>query len=442
MPTKIKSRERDAIINSLRSGVVPRVGLQHIQVGRSDEVEAVINDLKRAENGSAFVRFIIGRFGSGKSFFLNLAQMVALERKFVVARADITPDRRLYASDGKARLLYSELMQNLSTKSKPDGGALTGIVERWISDIDYEIKQKGGDNKEVGKEITTKLRILQEYVSGYDFAIVVNKYYEGFCSHNDILMVNAIRWLKGDYTTKSDARKDLGVRSFIHDMNIYDYLKLMARFIQMAGYSGLLINFDEMVVLSQRLNNSKARNSNYEMILRILNDCLQGDVSGIGFIFAGTDEFLEDKRRGLFSYEALATRLSENMFVREGLKDFLGPIIRLSNLSPENLYVLFHNIRKVFANDDSSKYLVPDEGIESFLQHCSNVLGSEYFRTPRDSVKAFVNFLSVLEQNPGTDWKSLLGDTKIEVNSDPESELISGEENENKGDDDLSTFKL
>ena len=440
MSKKIKPRERDAILQSLRAGVVPRVGLQHIQVGRKDEISAIIDDLNRVEGGGGFIRFVIGRFGSGKSFFLNLARIVALEKKFVVVQADITPDRRLYSRQGYAQGLYAELMQNMATRSKPLGGAISSIVERWIADIDHEVRHAGGDHQEVATEMHKRLRPLQDHVSGYDFANVLIKYLEGFHDHNDSLIDSSLRWLRGEYSTKSEARRDLGVRSIIDDQSIYDYLKLSAIFAQMAGYRGLLVNIDEMGVLSHRLNNAQARNQNYEMILRILNDCLQGNVSGIGFLFAGTDSFLEDNRRGLYSYDALATRLADHTFAVDGLKDFSGPIIHLENLSQEDLYVLLHNIRHVFARGEKEKYPVPDDALKDFMFHCSKTLGSDYYRTPRDSVKGFVGLLSVLEQNPGTDWRSLLKSTQINKTSDPETSTkpdLPGAR-----DDDLATFKL
>lgn len=424
MSGSIKPRERDAILQSLRAGVVPRVGLRHIQVGRKEEVTAILCDLDQIDNGGATVRFIIGRFGAGKSFFLNLARMVALEKSFVVAQADITPDKRLHATGGQARSLFAELMSNLAIRSKPEGGALPSVVERWISDLDYKLRSGGTSESDMPKAIYEHLKPLQDLVSGYDFATVIGKYYEGFQSGNDGLMACAIRWLRAEYTTKTEARQDLGVRSIIDDENIYDYLKLMAAFVQMAGYSGLLVSFDEMGVLSHRLNSSQARNANYEMILRIVNDCLQGNVSGIGFVFAGTDSFLDDKRRGLASYEALATRLADNSFATGGLRDFSGPVIRLQNLSPEDMYVLLHNIRNVFALGDPAKHIVPDDALSAFLTHCAKTLGAEFYRTPRDAVKGFVGLLSVLDQNPDTDWRSLVGEIKIEQTADPETEPV------------------
>ena len=442
MAIAIKPRERDAILQSLRAGVVPRIGLQHIQVGRKDEVAAILSDLDRIAQDGATVRFIIGRYGSGKSFFLNLARMVALEKKFVVVQADISPERRLHASGGQARSLYSELMHNMSAGAKRDGGALPGLVERWVSDVEFEAKETGGDPQ---KEIYRRLKPLQENVSGYDFATVVNKYVEGSQQGNDALMNASLRWLRAEYATKTEARQDLGVRSIIGDQDVYDYLKLMAAFVRLAGYAGLLVNVDEMGVLAQRLNSKSARDANYEMILRIFNDCLQGSVKGLGVVFAGTDTFMDDRRRGLASYEALATRLANNTFAIDGLRDYSGPVIRLQNLTVEDLYVLLHNIRQVYASGDVSRYLVPDEALKAFIQHCAQTLGAEFYQTPRDAVKGFVGFLSVLEQNPGTDWQKLLGGINLQPSINPESLPVTEDDTQvphNGEKDELATFRI
>ncbi|MFZ3050831.1 MAG: ATP-binding protein [Methanothrix sp.] len=442
MAITIKPRERDAILQSLRAGVVPRIGLQHIQVGRKDEVAAILSDLDRIAQDGATVRFIIGRYGSGKSFFLNLARMVALEKKFVVVQADISPDRRLHASGGQARSLYSELMHNMSAGAKRDGGALPGLVERWVSEVEFEAKETGGDPQ---KEIYRRLKPLQENVSGYDFATVVNKYVEGSQQGNDAMTNASLRWLRAEYATKTEARQDLGVRSIIGDQDVYDYLKLMAAFVRLAGYSGLLVNLDEMGVLAQRLNSKSARDANYEMILRIFNDCLQGSVNGLGVVFAGTDTFMDDRRRGLASYEALATRLANNTFAIDGLRDYSGPVIRLPNLTVEDLYVLLHNIRQVYASGDVSRYLVPDEALKAFIQHCAQTLGSEFYQTPRDAVKGFVGFLSVLEQNPGTDWQKLLGGINLQPSINPEIIPVTEDDTQvppNGEKDELATFRL
>jgi hypothetical protein len=442
---EIKRRERDAILQSLQAGLVPRMGLHLIQVGRKEEVSAILADLERIEQGGAAFRIVMGRFGSGKSFFLNLVRTLALQKRLIVAQADISMERRIHASGGQARALFSELMKNLATKTKPEGGALRNLCEGWISKIHNEVKTAGGTDDDVKRRIFEDLRSLQDHVGGFEFAEVLAKYYEGYISGNDALQGAALRWLRGEYTTKTDAKQDLGVRRIVSDDNFYDSLKLMAAFAVKAGYAGLLINFDEMVVLSHRLPNARARQTNYEAILTILNDCLQGSVTGLGFLLAGTDEFLEDKRRGLYSYEALRSRLAENCFASEGIKDFSGPVLRLQCLSPEDLFVLLNNIRNVQAFGDPAKHLVPDEGLLAVLQKANETLGAEYYKTPRDVVRSFVGLLNVLEQNPGTDWKKLIGDgflKRPETPASVEEEIAKGVPPPPDSDSDLESFKL
>lgn len=434
---KVTTREREAVLRSLAGGVVPAIGLQHIQVGRLDEVGAIVKDLEQIEEGAATVRFIVGRYGSGKTFFLHLARNVALQRRFVVIEGDITTDRRLQGSGGKAQALYSEMMRNLSTRSKPEGGALANLVERWASDVDHAVRSKGGGDEEVKAEFVAVLSPLQEHVAGFDFCAVLTKYYEGFLADDQSLQDSALRWLRGEYTTKTQARQDLGVRTIIDDDSWYDYVKLFAAFCRIAGYAGLIVCIDELVVLSHRLANAAARNNNYEAILRIINDCLGGRASSLGFLFAGTPDCIEDRRRGLSSYEALATRIATNTFATGTLKDFSSPVIRLENLTPEDCFVLLSNLRRVHSLDDVTKHLIPDEGIATFLEHCHKRIGAAYFQTPRETIKSFIGLLRVLEQNAGTTWQELLT-----VEAAPASADVDPISQFSPDDEDLAEFKL
>lgn len=432
----IKPKHREAIIQSLRAGVVPRAGQQHIQVGRHDEVKALLADIDRIAGGGCAIRFIIGEYGSGKTFFLNLVRAIALERNLVTLNADLSPDRRLHATGGQARSLYAELLRNISTRSKPDGLATPSVVEKFVTSALAEARSGGVGVEEV---IRTRLASLQELVGGYDFAQVIEAYWRGHDSGNEDLKESALRWLRGEYTTKSDARTHLGVRTVVGDANVYDQLKLFARFVRLAGYSGLLIVLDELVNL-YKLANTQARNSNYEQILRILNDVLQGSAEGMGVLLGGTPEFLLDTRRGLYSYAALQSRLAQNQFATNGLVDYSGPVLNLSQLTKEDLFVLLSNIRNVYALGDPAKHLVPDEALEAFMHHCSNRIGDAYFRTPRNTVTAFVSLLSVLEQNAGASWRDLLG--AVEIPSDRNPDLILESSDEIADDDDLASFKL
>ncbi|UZA69707.1 ATP-binding protein [Pseudomonas viridiflava] len=428
----IRARDRDAVIQSLRAGVVPRVGQHLIQVGRVGELDALIKDINRlAEGGSAF-RIVIGEYGAGKTFFLNLVRGIAMERKLVTMHADLNPDRRLHASGGQARSLYAELAKNMSTRTKPDGGALQGIVEKFISQAKTEAKSKGIESEAV---IRQYLAELTEMVNGYDFAEVIAAYCRGFEDGNEQLKADAIRWLRGEFTTKTDARAALGVRTCIDDASIYDQLKLLSRFVRLAGFGGLMVCLDELVNL-YKLANTQARNANYEQIMRILNDSLQGSTDGLGFVLGGTPEFLMDTRRGLYSYPALQSRLAENTFAKAGYVDLSGPVIRLTSLTPEDFYVLLQNLRNVYACGDPEKYLLPDEALPIFIDHCGQRLGEAYFRTPRTTITAFINLLAVLEQNPGTHWRTLLDAVEIARDDGGRSDL------DVEADDELTSFRL
>jgi hypothetical protein len=429
---EIRAKDREAILQSLRAGVVPRRGQQYIQVGRADEIKALLADVDCVADGGSTIRFIIGDYGSGKTFFLNLVQMMGTERGLVTSRVDLTPDRRLHATGGQARNLYAELMRNLATRTKPDGGALPGVVEKFISSAIVEGQQKGVGPEQV---IHGRLLVLSEMLGGYDFAQVIAAYWRGHDQGNDQLKSDALRWLRGEFTAKTDARASLGVRVIVDDSNIYDQLKLLACFVRLSGYKGLFLSLDELVNL-YKLGSGRARASNYEQILRILNDSLQGTASGMGFVMAGTPEFLMDPRKGLYSYPALESRLLENPFCGDNLRDLSGPVVRLGNLTPEELYLLLEKLRDVFAWGDSSKYLVPDEGLRGFMENCFTRVGESYFRTPRNTIKAFVHLLAVLEQNPGTTWDQVLGGIHVEKDRGPIADSLSGQETEEDDEDD------
>ncbi len=415
-PERIRPRDRDAIIQSLRAGVVPRVGQQHIQVGRANEVGALVTDIDRIADGGSSIRFAIGEYGAGKTFFLNLVRSIALERRLVTAHADLSPDRRLHATGGQARSLYAELMRNLATRSKPEGGAMQSVVERFVSD---SLATAGSRAVPVEVVIRERLAALQELTGGYDFAEVIAAYWRGHDTDNEQLKADAIRWLRGEFSTRTDARAALGVRTIIDDATFYDHLKLFARFVRLAGFTGLLVCLDELVNL-YKLSNTQARNANYEQILRILNDCLQGSAAGLGIILGGTPDLLLDTRRGLYSYAALQSRLAENTFVRDGLVDYSGPVLRLANLSPEDLFVLLGKLRYVYASGDPAQYLLPDDALTSFMSHCSARVGDAYFRTPRTTIKEFVNLLAVLEQNPAVEWSELIERVDVSPEENPD----------------------
>ena len=415
MSVKVKPREATAIINSLISGVVPKIGVQHITVGRADEVNMVLAALEDVKNGHSIMKFWIGDFGSGKSFMLHLLNTVALKQKFVVTQADLTPHVRLYSNDGKGLALYTALMDNISIQTKPEGGALHILLEKWIEQtimqaaLSNNIPVTEIRNDEhislIQNEIIKTINIITE-IGSLDFGIAIIRYYEGFVSGNDILLKNALRWMKGEYTTRIDARKDLGVSDIVSDRNYYDMLKNFCRLFVSIGFSGLVVNFDEAVNL-YKIANPGMRQRNYEKLLSMYNDCFQGKVGNIFFNIAGTTETLEDPKKGFYSYGAMKTRLQVNKFETASLRDYAQPVIRLMPLDHNEIFVLLHNLKEIFDFNYQVNINFPDEDIKTYMEELHNKPGADEFLTPRAVIRDFLNILNILRQNPKADKAAL-----------------------------------
>ncbi len=430
MSLKIKSKEATAIINSLSGGVVPKIGVQHITVGRDLEVEAFTTALEDVKNGHSIVKFWIGDFGSGKSFMLHLLNTVATKQKFVVANADFTPENRLYSNDGKALTLYSAIMNNIAIQTKPEGGALPSLLDKWIEQVVaktaqlhhiplIEIRNEAYFDL-IQKNIMSTVNEITD-TGGFDFGLVVIKYYEGYIKNDELLRRNALKWLKGEYRTKTEARQDLGIREIINDLNYYDMLKNFCKLFVSMGYSGFMINLDEAINL-YKIATSTMREKNYEKILTIFNDCFQGKVSNMFINFAGTKEFLENERRGLFSYNALKTRLETNKFETTQLRDFTQPVLKLMPLNNNEIFVLLKKLKQIFDFNFQTSIDITDADIQAYMEEMFNKPGADEFLTPREVIRDFLNILSLLRQNPDADKRSMISNIEIR---DERPEILS-----------------
>lgn len=426
---RIPRRLSTALLSSLGAGVVPRVGLEYVAVGRKVEVAALLRDLENVAEGGAAFRFVVGRYGSGKSFLLQLVRNYALERDFVVVDADLSPERRLVGAGGQGVATYRELLRNSSTKTRPDGGALAPILERWISVIQAEVVRSAGLRPtDPGFGDAVEARILEVasamegMVHGFDFATVLSAYWRGYRLGKDELKDAALRWLRGEYTTKTEARTALGVRVIVDDESWYDYLKILASFVSSIGYKGLLVLVDEAVNL-YKITHAVARQSNYEKLLAMFNDTMQGKAERLGIVVGGTPQFLEDAHRGLYSYEALRSRLAESRFVRNGLVDTSGPILRLQALTPEEIFVLLTRLCEVHAVHYGYEPRLTPAELQDFMQEVADRLGAAELLTPREVVRDFIAVLNVLHQNPGVSFGQLIHGTDFQPtkpDEDPE----------------------
>ncbi len=416
---KVPKRIASVIINSLKGGVVPRVGLPYITVGREAEIAALLHDLELVADGGASFRFLVGRYGSGKSFLLQTIRNHAMGRGFVVADADLTPERRLHGTKGQGLATYRELIGNLSTKTRPEGGALTLVLERWISNVQAQVAMSSGlaaDDpafaNEVERAIMAQIQQLQELVHGFDFARLLTLYWRAHLESDDETKANVIRWFRGEYRTKTEARADLGVNIVITDDDWYDYLKLFASFFKGAGYEGLVILVDELVNL-YKIPNAVSRQYNYEKILTMYNDTLQGKARYLGIIMSGTPQSIEDRRRGLYSYEALRSRLTQGRFASEGLADLLAPVIRLQPLTYEELLVLTEKLSDIHAGLFGYERTITEDDLVTFLQLEFDRVGADTHLTPREVIRDFVELLDILYQTEGLTIEQILGSHQL-----------------------------
>ena len=397
--TRVPRRIAAVIINSLKGGVVPRIGLPYVTVGREREIQALLHDLDLVADGGASFRFLVGRYGSGKSFLLQTIRTHAMGRGFVVADADLSPERRLQGGQGQGLATYRELVRNLSTKTRPEGGALSLVLDRWVAALREETDPEGA--------LARQLEPVRELVCGFDFSRVLELYWNASLEGGDDRRAGVVRWLRGEFRTKTEARSELGVNACITDDTWYEYLKLFAQFLVGAGYQGLIVLVDELVNL-YKIPNATSRQYNYEKILTMYNDTLQGKARHLGIIMGGTPQSIEDRRRGVFSYEALRSRLTQGRFAGAGLTDMLAPVIHLEPLTYEELLVLIEKLAEIHAGYFGYERTVTEAQLVSFLKIEFGRVGADTHLTPREVIRDFIELLDIACQNPGADVDELL----------------------------------
>lgn len=441
MPQKrrVPKRIAQTVLNSLKGGVVPRIGLPYITVGRKAEIEALLHDVDVIQEGGASFRFIVGRYGSGKSFLLQTIRNYVMDKKFVVVDGDLSPERRLQGSKGQGLATYRELIQNLSTKTRPEGGALTLILDRWINSVQTQVVSEGiaSDDPKfeaaVDQKIYGVISSLNELVHGFDFAKLLNMYYHAYMSGDDETKAKVVKWFRGEYSHKTEAKKDLGVDIIISDSDWYEYLKLFATFFRQAGYAGLMIMIDELVNI-YKIPNAISRQYNYEKILTMYNDTLQGKAKYLGIIMCGTPQAVEDRRRGVYSYEALRSRLASGKFAQESARDMYAPVIRLEPLTAEEMLVLTEKLADMHVNLYGYERTITDNDLAQFIKIEYARVGADTNITPREIIRDFIELLDIVWQNPDKKITDLLNSDQF---SYTKSEAVS-----DNAEKDYTEFKI
>ena len=425
----VPKRIAQTVLHSLKGGVVPRIGLPYITVGRKNEIQALLHDVDIISEGGASFRFIVGRYGAGKSFLLQAIRNYVMDRGFIVADADLSPERRLQGTRGQGLATYRELIGNLSTKTKPEGGALTLILDRWISTVQSEALQESGLQPGdtaltalVDQKIYAVTASVSELVHGFEFAKLLSAYYHAYINGEDETKAKVVRWFRGEYALKREAKEELGINIIITDDDWYEYLKLFATFFRLAGYSGMMIMIDELVNI-YKVPNSITRQYNYEKLLTMYNDTLQGKAKYLGIIMGATPQAIEDKRRGVYSYEALRSRLAEGKFSKPGARDLLAPVIRLDPITAEEMLILCEKLAAMHAGLYGYERTITTDDLAAFIKIEYERIGADVNITPREVIRDFIELLDILYQNPGMSIIELLNsDTFSYAKSDAVSD--------------------
>lgn len=424
----IPLRVANTLLNALKGGVVPRTGLGYITVGRKDEIDALLHDVETISIGGASFRFIVGKYGAGKSFLLQTIRNYAMERGFVVVDADLSPERRLVGSRGEGLATYKELMKNLSTHTAPDGGALTLLLQKWIAALKTEVMTEyslSSDSEKLNDLVELKIHQtvneLETIVHGFDFARVISLYWKATVREDDELKSKTLKWLRGEYPTKTESKKELGIGVIINDDDWYEYIKLLSMFVVKAGYKGMILMIDELVNLF-RISSSISRQNNYEKILTIYNDVMQGKAQYLGVIMGGTPQCIEDSRRGVFSYEALKSRLENSRFSDGTTRDLLAPIIRLKTLTPEEMYFLVQKLESIHALVYKYEPKLKTDTLQYFIKTEFARVGAEQNITPREIIRDFIEILNIILQNPSKTLEGILGGENFEYATSAEND--------------------
>lgn len=438
---KISKKVSTALINSLGAGVVPRIGVEHIAVGREKELQSLSQNLNDIAEGVAAFRFIIGNYGSGKSFMLQMIRNRAMEQGFVVADTDLSSERRLAGTNNEGLATYRELMSRLATKTRPDGGALVSILEGWINKIQQEIAQETGmrpNDEGFDDKVETKIREVVQYIEdlvhGFDFGSIIIAYWRGYRLDNDDLKNAAMRWLRGEFNTKTEAKAALGVRVIIDDESWYDYIKLWAKFVAEIGYKGLLVLVDEAVNLYQ-ISTTVSREKNYNRLLTMFNDTMQCKAEHLGIVIGGTTKFLEDPNRGLFADQAWRRRTKESRFVAQAnVQEYMGPVIRLLPLNEEEILTLLQRLTEIHALNFGYEKTLKNPHLQEFVKEIINRLGAEALLTPGEIIRDFMSLLNILHQNPKLVFSELIHGSNFKPTAVGEDAKID--------EDDVAEFSL
>ncbi|GBG94530.1 biotin carboxylase [Ligilactobacillus salitolerans] len=417
MQTRINPKEAASIISALEAGVVPQRGVRHLLVGRNEEVKEVLRILDDVAAGGSDLRFWVGDFGSGKSFMLRTIEAIALQKNYLVATVDMTPTRRFYATDGKAKALYTAIVNSIISQTAQNGNALDTVFSQWINQIaqavasEAKISLPEALSKEAQSLMTNKiLDITGSFAAAglaFEMGQAIVKYYEGVLDNDRMLKAQALRWIRGEIETKTEAKRELGINRVITDDNWFDAIKNLSELFSRLGYAGLVINFDEAVNL-YKLPRRQSRERNYERILNIYNECKSNEVQHLLVNFGATRKTVFDETRGLASYGALKGRLGAESSLDSELVNTNKTVLPLKPLTNEEIYTLLQRLTEIYNLHYRAQVELSLQEVQLYMEEQLNRPGADQFLTPRAVIKDYIEILDLIRQNPAIEVEKVI----------------------------------
>lgn len=382
----------ESIINALKNGNVPPEGVGEICVGRERELEEFDKIFSKVKDGAAVTRFLNGEFGSGKSFFLKLLEERALADNFVVAKVTLSRD----VPFNKFEVVYRSIVASLRCKT---GTSLEHIIEKWTTQLRMMALRETTDpyqqERIVIDNINNDLKEVRKHAT--TFAAAIENYYKLSARGDQETAKYAMAWLSGEKNIPYTIKRQFGVKGDIDRENAFKYLEALSSFLMALKYSGLIILIDEAEHI-MTLHTKKLRDTAYDYMRFIYDECSLGRFHNTLFIFAGTPEFFEDPKMGVPSYTALNERIED--VLNTEFKDLRKPIIRLDGFKKDNLMELSDRLISMHEEVYEWEAKPVRESLDGIIaRHEANAELTGYI-SPRNFVKSFISVLDVVQQNP------------------------------------------
>lgn len=383
------------IIDSLRNGTVPAEGTENIAVGIDEELTEIQDQIERTREDKSAFKFIIGDYGSGKTFFSTSVREMAYDKKFVVSSVVISQETPLH----KFEELYRKIMEGMRTSENKKIPAFNFILEEWLLNIEDKVIEIEGldpyeDSKkfqiEMNKRINEELMIVGSIAAS--FANAIRAFYKAKYEGDTVLAQGAVAWLKGD-NVRAELKSKLGVIGTITRENSFEFFRALLQMIKTAGYEGLMIILDEVETV-QKLVRKDMRSAAYENLRFFIDESDRNSFPSCFFLYTGTTDLMESEK-GFKSLEPLYQRIKVEREKGDKFKNLRQPVMFLDGLNRDRLYEVACRVRNIHGQVYS--WMPNDKLTDDFIKRLINDMtlgfGGEINIGPRGFLRTLIDIL-------------------------------------------------